>query len=135
MKSFSNSFESFFDNEVTNLRTLGDSEAQGVVQYLGSFRHADWPVHQHTQPNSPVRSFTETDTMTCHILLEFGKRDLLDFFQESSPPAHHTEIRHFWLDLFRVAKALEEIHELKIKVEETSKTVFAYALSTTSARS
>jgi serine/threonine protein kinase len=130
MKSFSKSFESFFDNEVFNLWTLGDSDAQGVVQYLGSFRHASWPAHPHAHAHatSPAERFTEIDgdTTSYHILMEYGTGDLHDLFEEA-PPSHHTEIRCFWADLFRVAKALEELHELQITVEGTSTTVVAYA--------
>src|ERR1700721_3094982 len=117
MKSFSKSYESFYDNEVKNLATFGESHAKGIVQYLGSFRHADWPAHQHAHPHSLAQCFTGTDSdpTSCHILLEFGDNDLLDLFEETLP-AHHAEIRLFWLDLFGVAKALEELHELKIEV-------------------
>jgi hypothetical protein len=127
MKSFSKSFQSFYDNEVKNLSTLGESHANGVVQYLGSFRHAEWPAHLQAPPNSPAGCSigTDSDTMSYHILLEFGDNDLLDLFEEALP-AHHAEIRLFWLDLFRVAKALEELHELKIVVEGTSETASAY---------
>lgn len=128
MKSFSKSFESFYDNEVKNLSTLGESHAKGVVQYLGSFRHAEWPAHQQAHPNSSARCSSDGDTMSCHILMEFGDNDLLDLFQEALP-AHHAEIRLFWLDLFRVAKALEELHELKIEVEGTSEIASAYVTS------
>jgi hypothetical protein len=123
MKTFLRSYESSFDNEVKNLSTLGNSQAQGVVQYLGSFRHAGWPAHHHAGSSTDPG-----DTMSCHILLELGNGDLLDLFGQAVP-AHHTEIKSFWLDLFRVAKAVEELHELKIKVEETSETVFAYVAS------
>ncbi|OQU97590.1 Protein kinase domain-containing protein isoform 2 [Cladophialophora immunda] len=63
-------------------------------------------------------SFEEEPSWWTHnILLEFGELDLDEFFAHefSSPPVRSLEIISFWESLFKIAEALQRIHNLKFQ--------------------
>lgn len=51
---------------------------------------------------------------TWNLLLEFGDLDLLELFlSEKDPPSAFETIIEFWEALFKVAEAVEKIHNLE----------------------
>lgn len=80
-----------------------------MVQYIGDF------------------SFDEVSTddaaadmqRTFNILLEFGELDLDEFSGDTQyPPVLTLEIIEFWRALFKVAEALQKIHNLEFEDED-----------------
>ena len=48
-----------------------------------------------------------------HLLLEWGRCDLADYFEEIPTPATALETLKFWEDMYQVALALANIHNIK----------------------
>lgn len=132
MKSLLPGSDSYYANEVENL--MSHASTKGVVRFLGSFKHKGWPINEadHQLPDSLHSvgyDFTDvSNRTTCHIFFEFGDFDLLDLFEQFHP-AHHVEVTGAWKDLFKLASALEEVHELKVTVDGKQDKASAYVLS------
>jgi hypothetical protein len=109
MKSLARKYNYVYEKEVDNHIAL--KSAAGVIRYLGSFRHPLWPAYENDPTDADLNE--PQTTLSCHIFLEYGVGDLLDLFG-LSPPSFPEEIRNFWQDLSHLAKALTEIHDLKI---------------------
>jgi hypothetical protein len=52
------------------------------------------------------------DETKFHILLEFGKSDVAEYFSDILPPQLPLEIFEFWKSICMVAKAIHTFHEL-----------------------
>ena len=85
---------------------VGIKGQMGMVQYLGEYSFDE-------KPNDP-------SSRTHNILLEFGELDLDEFFADPQqhPPLLSLEIIEFWGYLFKVADALQTIHNLVYKNED-----------------
>ena len=82
---------------------------KGMVQYLGDFSFDEIS-------NGPMGEEIER---TFNILLEFGELDLDEFFADTQyPPVLTREIIEFWMALFKVADALQKIHNLEFRSED-----------------
>jgi len=77
-------------------RSLKTFENKPLVRWLGFFLHDD----------------ITTRRKTYNLLLEYGDFDLEEFFRQSIPLATSEEIISFWKSLFKIADALQLIHQL-----------------------
>ena len=92
----------------------------GMIKYLGHYTQQE-PLRDH-----PPKSSTEHGKGPLHeklefnhnILLEYSLLDLDEVFSNRLPPVFPREIEAFWGALFKVADAVDEMHNLKIKKEE-----------------
>ncbi|KAI1335788.1 hypothetical protein F5Y15DRAFT_222823 [Xylariaceae sp. FL0016] len=78
----------------------------GMIQYLGWYE-----LDERLENDEVVRTY--------NILLEYGEEDLDEFFASprNSPPILNAETVKFWEELAKVAKALEQLHNLDIELE------------------
>jgi hypothetical protein len=97
LKTFDEGKRSFFENEIKAFLAL--DRHPGLIRYLGDYSHRDYL----------------SDRDTYNILLEFGERDLDEFFFDPShlPPVLPNEIRKFWADIFEIAPAVRDIHSFR----------------------
>lgn len=83
-----------------------------MIRYLGDYGHQEIrPSPNSSRIVAPDVSEEATET-TYNILLEYGERDLDEYFVERLPPVLQTGIEAFWNGLFEVADAVERIHNL-----------------------
>jgi len=96
-----------------------------MIKYLGHYTQQE----QRTERTSA--SSTEHGKGPLHkkvefnynILLEYSLLDLDEVFGSRLPPVFPNEIEAFWKALFKVADAVDKLHNLNIKEEE----YFGYA--------
>jgi hypothetical protein len=94
-----------------------------MVQYFGEY----------TQMGNQISATPETSEQTTfNILLEYGELDLDEYFQERPPPALPTDIMDFWKNLFNVADALKDIHNLTLGNGEFREEYYGYDFAVTS---
>lgn len=102
LKSYRVARKDIFDWEKEAFSGLKNDPKIPIVRYLGSYSHDDG----------------ETGTLgkTYNLLLEFGERDLEEYCADLTnvPPVRSCEIIRFWESLFKVAAAIEKIHNLSI---------------------
>ena len=92
----------------------GVRDQKGMVRYVGHYSFEEEP-----------------GSWTHNILLEFGELDLDEFFAHelSSPPVRPFEIISFWESLFKVATALDLVHNLKIIEDGETRYFHGYVAS------
>lgn len=99
-------------------------EHDGMVQYLAEYAHVE-PKHAltntHFQPQASGGSVS-----TANILLEYGERDLEEYFEQCLPPILQVEIEDFWKDLFNVADAVRRIHDFEKVKAGVSQEYYGY---------
>ena len=86
-----------------------------MIKYLGHYTQQESPRDRN------AGSRTENWKGPSHnynILLEYSLLDLDEVFFTRHPPVFPREIEAFWGALFKVADAVDEMHNLKIKEEE-----------------
>ncbi|KAK8107550.1 uncharacterized protein PG998_009563, partial [Apiospora kogelbergensis] len=99
LKTFTSENKHVFNQEKLNYSAV-DGLA-GMVQYLGEYE-----VDEEIDGQRVDR--------TWNLLLEFGDLDLLELFlSEKDPPSAFETIIEFWEALFKVAEAVEKIHNLE----------------------
>ena len=81
-----------YEREVEAFKGL--SNQPGMVKYFGCYSHN----HGHGK-------------QTHNILLELGKMDLSEYFRKLHPPKQRSEIAWFWQSLYKIAEAIQSIHE------------------------
>jgi hypothetical protein len=98
LKSYSASNSDIFEWE--KMAYIGINGQEGMVQYLGEYTCDEEPGDRASR--------------THNILLEYGELDLDEFFADTLhyPPILTTEIIGFWTALFKIADALQKIHNL-----------------------
>ena len=91
-----------------------------MIKYLGHY------TQQEALRDNPSKSSMDHGKSPLHeklvhnynILLEYSLLDLDEVFCTRLPPVFPREIEAFWEALFKVADAVDEMHNLKIKQEE-----------------
>jgi hypothetical protein len=104
-KTFEEGKRSFFEDEVKAFQALEGHG--GFIRYLGNYSHRDFNREKNTY----------------NILLEYGERDLDEFFFDRGhlPPVLPAEIRKFWAEIFATAAAVKNIHSFKKQREGVSR--------------
>jgi hypothetical protein len=74
-----------------------------MVQYLGQYSY------NYDPEGFPGKTY--------NLILEYGEMDLDEFFFSPAtlPPVRSEEIIAFWRSLFKIAEALQRVHELPYK--------------------
>ena len=72
-------------------------------------------------------TYGEEDRKTYNILLEYGEADLDEYFSTTPPPALTSEIIAFWEDLFKLAKALRDLHSFEVPRAGVERNYHGYA--------
>jgi len=83
-----------------------------MVQSFGAYTHE--VKYEDTHPRD-IDSASTGRVKTYNMLLEWGTRDLIQFFQQELPPMLADEIQKFWVNLFAIATTLREVHNCQIK--------------------
>lgn len=83
-----------------------------MVQSFGAYTHERIYAEVDSQG---ARVMHASVVRTYHMLLEWGTRDLIQFFQQELPPMLADEIQKFWDNLFAIATTLRGIHDCQIK--------------------
>jgi hypothetical protein len=85
---------------------------QGMIRYLGGYTQRNSQRADYSQSSLHVAGSFPPETY--NILLEFGDCDLETVFDEEMVPlVLQGDIDRFWINLFRVAKTLTQIHTSK----------------------
>jgi len=83
-----------------------------MIKYLGHYTQPEQRTDQTTSAKHEKVEFNY------NILLEYSLLDLDEVFGSRLPPVFPNEIESFWNALFKVADAVDKLHNLKIKEEE-----------------
>lgn len=89
----------------------GLREHGGMVQFFGAYSQENDLITN----NATSNILQQRPSATYHLLLEYGERDLIDFFQTELPPVMPDEIQKFWINLFGIATTLKGIHNRTIE--------------------
>ncbi|KAK7920892.1 hypothetical protein PG985_008914 [Apiospora marii] len=98
LKTFTSENKEVFNRERQNY--LAVEGLAGMVQYLGEYE-----IEESIGAQGVV--------CTSNLLLEYGDLDLEELFLSQNPPTSFETIVEFWEALYKVAEALEGIHNLK----------------------
>lgn len=92
LKTYNNeTYRHLYDNEIRALSVFQSNPHPNIVKYYGSYEQSN----------------------KFNVLLEFAESGTLqDFFSVKPPPVKNEEIAEFWESLFKVAFALERVHQL-----------------------
>ena len=102
LKTFTSENKEVFNREKQNY--LAVEGLEGMVQYLGEYE-----IEENIDAQGVV--------CTSNLLLEYGDFDLEELFLSQSPPTSFETIVEFWEALFKVAEAVESIHNLRARRE------------------
>ncbi|KAL5371662.1 hypothetical protein DPSP01_014098 [Paraphaeosphaeria sporulosa] len=83
---------------------------KGMIKYLGSFGHKELRKAQKQNGED-----TEKIVILKHILLEYGRFDLMKIFMYRLPPVMPDEMQDFWTRLIEIADGLKGIHKIKTR--------------------
>ncbi|KAF2477652.1 uncharacterized protein BDR25DRAFT_299514 [Lindgomyces ingoldianus] len=102
LKSYSEENKDIYSWEKEAFSGLKNDPEMPIVRYLGCYTHDNREKG--------------TKGKTYNLLLEYGERDLDEYFADLTnvAPVRSPEIIRFWESLFKVAIAIERIHNLKI---------------------
>ncbi|OAG09166.1 uncharacterized protein CC84DRAFT_1087168 [Paraphaeosphaeria sporulosa] len=81
-----------------------------MIKYLGSFGHKELRKAQKQNGED-----TEKIVILKHILLEYGRFDLMKIFMYRLPPVMPDEMQDFWTRLIEIADGLKGIHKIKTR--------------------
>ena len=98
VKSYSEDRKATYESEVEAYEGLLDKP--GMLRYFGRYSCYDAQGHK-----------------TYNILLEFGKMDLLEYFNEKPPPERSEDIIRCWKSICKIANAIRTVHELDHSTE------------------
>jgi hypothetical protein len=103
VKTYSKHMRSVYETEKEAFAGLGSEASVPIVRYLGCYSHDD-----------PLAG---DDSRTYNILLEYGQMDLEEYCAdlENVGPVRCMEIIRFWESIFKVAHAINNIHNLCIE--------------------
>jgi serine/threonine protein kinase len=92
-----------------------------MVEYFGEYVHEE----EETEEAEGNHSVGTQRVKTFNILLEWGERDLEEYFFDKSsyPPVRTQEITKFYQNIFEIAEAIQHIHKLE-KVENGETRVY-----------
>lgn len=108
MKTYDPRGRDVYENEKDAFNQLKGQK--GIVNWLCCFTKAE-PSHG---PFKALHVDVEPQQIaTSNILLEFGEADLKGYFRRRLIPVIPEELEEFWRNLFRIAYAVEEIHDFK----------------------
>ncbi|ORX98944.1 hypothetical protein BCR34DRAFT_142156 [Clohesyomyces aquaticus] len=102
LKSYSENRKDLFTWEKESFSAFRNDPDMPIVRYLGCYIHEDGKI--------------PTLETTYNLLLEFGESDLDEYFADVTniAPVLAPEIILFWESLFKVAVAINKIHNLQI---------------------
>jgi len=91
-----------------------------MIKYLGHYTHQEQRTDQASGSSAEHEKgpFHKKVEFNYNILLEYSLLDLDEVFGSQLPPVFPNEIEAFWKALFKVADAVDKLHNLKIKEEE-----------------
>ena len=92
VKSYSENRKTAYESEVQAYKGLANKP--GMLRYFGRYSH---PEQGHTMYN---------------ILLEFGQKDLLEYFWDTTPPTESVDIIRRGELICEIAKAIRSFHQL-----------------------
>ena len=84
-----------------------------MIKCLGHYTHRGQPTERTTASSADKKV-----EFNFNILLEYSLLDLDEVFGSRLPPVFPNEIEAFWKALFKVADAVDKLHNLKINEEE-----------------
>ncbi|KAK8077667.1 serine/threonine protein kinase [Apiospora saccharicola] len=102
LKTFTSENKEVFNRERQNY--LAVEGLAGMVQYLGEYE-----IEENIDAQGVV--------CTSNLLLEYGDFDLEELFLSKSPPTCFETTVEFWEALFKVAEAVDGIHNLRARRE------------------
>jgi len=81
---------------IENPKEGESNDDKPLIRYLGQF--------------SLKEKVGDKEKKTYNILMEFGEFDLDEYFAVNKPPERYEEIMSFWRNLFKIARALQIVH-------------------------
>jgi hypothetical protein len=113
LKTFPGRNRHLFRKERDAFLALRDQNS--FVKYLGEFSYRESYETPGSSQKSPQDGGNDPLRNTHNIILEYGEADLEEFFLDKIPPVLSDEISSFWRELFAIADAIRNIHNLKVK--------------------
>ncbi|KAF2726702.1 hypothetical protein EJ04DRAFT_173330 [Polyplosphaeria fusca] len=108
LKTFEEANIAYFNDEKAAFDALKSNK--GMIRYLASYGHRETRKVEKNNGESTDKTVT-----TKHILLEYGRFDLMKIFMYRLSPVISDEIETFWTSLIQIADALKGIHKIKTK--------------------
>lgn len=118
LKTYSKDMRSVYDAEREAFAGLGSEDCVPIVRYLGCYSHDD--------------PLAREDSRTYNILLEYGQMDLEEYCAdlENVGPVTSMEIIRFWESIFKVAHAINKIHNVCINYRGRTRDYDGYVVNT-----
>ncbi|KIW02926.1 uncharacterized protein PV09_05972 [Verruconis gallopava] len=108
-----------WNNEKAIFERFKGSKVKGVVNYFGSFTKWIRPESDTGDESPGLEKSARRNPAKAKlfILLELAEYDMSDFLKNKSRLTLPAQIKSFWINLFRLADALAELHQYSVKFE------------------